>query len=333
MKSNSSIPNFDLNLENYNFNELLNLFKIKDIGKEDKKYYKHKMDEKIQKIKESYPKEIYNFFSKAKMIILSIFNLIQKNIIQEHKEIEHYVNYIKNIKNLEVYVDMEKGGEENLYDKIINDNTNPKPSYENQYNVKIIDSEGNSMINSVLNVNLNTPYNNIHSNRINPSLNNKNNTNVIVNAAVNEIFPGDLNSVKRITQLFNLNLNSCFRNNYYQSNPCDFLYIIPSEIKNVIAMRLVSIEIPNAWYLISNLKKNNVFEIIFDAPPTNQPNQKHTKCTYIIEIPDGNYDSETLQDYLNTTYFYQTPASSEYFKTYLKYIKFSINPYNFKSSF
>jgi putative Mn2+ efflux pump MntP len=186
---------------------------------------------------------------------------------------------------------------------------------------------------------LNTPYNNIHNSRIDPSLNDKNNTNIVVNTAANEISPGDLNSVKRITQLLNLNLNSCFRSNYYQSNPCDFLYMLPSEIKNVTALRLVSIEIPNSWYLISNLKKNNIFEIVFTVPSnmqnpdTSEKQSGNTKCGYVIEIPDGNYDSETLQDFLNSTYFYQTSSSSEYFKTYLKYIKFSINPYNFKSTF
>ena len=35
-------PDFDLNLDNYNFNEILNLFKIHDIGSDDKKYYKYK---------------------------------------------------------------------------------------------------------------------------------------------------------------------------------------------------------------------------------------------------------------------------------------------------
>jgi hypothetical protein len=85
-------------------------------------------------------------------------------------------------------------------------------------------------------------------------------------------------------------------------------------------MRLVSIEIPNAWYLFSNIKKNNIFEIIIHAD-----NKHHN---YIIEIPEGNYDSESLQEYLNSTYFYESGLD-----TYLKYIKFSISRHNFKSSF
>ena len=319
-------PDFDLNLDNYNFNEMLNLFKIRDIGSDDKKYYKYKMDEKMAGIKEKYSKEIYNFFYKSKMIILSIFNLLHNNIIKNNNnEIEGYVNYLKNMKNLEVYIEKE----EDLYSKILNDN---------QYKIKIIDSDENSISNSVFNLNLNTPYKNTHSGRVDPSLNGKNNTNLIVNSQINEISPGDLNSVKRITQLLNLNLNSCFRNNYYQSNPCDYLYMIPSEIKNVTAMRLVSIEIPNSWYLFSNLKKNNVFEIVFNVPASFNNNNANlnaanTTCGYVIEIPEGNYDTESLQEFLNSTYFYEAPSSSEYKKTYLKYIKFSINKYNLKTTF
>jgi len=60
----STIPDFDLNIQNYNFNEMLNLFKIHDIGTDDKKYFKYKMDEKIAGIKEKYAKEIYDFFYK-----------------------------------------------------------------------------------------------------------------------------------------------------------------------------------------------------------------------------------------------------------------------------
>ena len=316
-------PDFDLNINNYNFNELLTLFKIHDIGSDDKKYYKYKMDEKLAGIKEKFSKEIYNFFYKSKMIILSIFNLLHNNIIKNNNnEIEGYVNYLKNMKNLDIYIDRE----DDLYNKIVS---------ENQYKIQILDSDQNSATNSIFSLNLNTPYNNTHSGRVDPSLNNKNNTNFIVNSQINEITPGDLNSVKRITQVLNLNLNSCFRNNYYQSNPCDFLYMIPSEIKNVTSMRLASIEIPNSWYLFSNLKKNNVFEIVFNVPANfnNNNTNSFTTCGYVIEIPEGNYDSEKLQDFLNSTYFYEAPSSSEYKKTYLNYIKFTIDKYKLKSTF
>jgi hypothetical protein len=96
--------------------------------------------------------------------------------------------------------------------------------------------------------------------------------------------------------------------------------MIPSEIKNVVALRLVSIEIPNSWYLFSKQKKNNVFEIIIE--------DQEEIHGFKIEIPEGNYTNETLEDYLNSNYFYNSGISN-----CLKYIKFSISPYNLKSKF
>jgi hypothetical protein len=49
---------------------------------------------------------------------------------------------------------------------------------------------------------------------------------------------------------------------------------------------------------------------------------------YTINIPEGNYDIETLQEYLNTNYFFESGLD-----TYLKYIKFNINRHTLKSSF
>ena len=197
------MDNFDLNIENYKYDELLNLFKISNL---DDKY---KIEKYVSEIKQSVSNEIYSFFYKSKVILNTIFNLLENNVIKTDTEINEYVEKIKNIKNLETCSDIE------VYNKIIHIlNTQPITT-------------------------LNTPYYNV--NKLDPSLNNKNNTNIIYNTDINEISPGNLNSVKRITQLFNLNINSCFRNNYYQSNPCDFLYIIPSEIKNVVAKGMLTL--------------------------------------------------------------------------------------------
>lgn len=47
-------------------------------------------------------------------------------------------------------------------------------------------------------------------------------------------------------------------------------------------------------------------------------------------VPDGNYDIESLQYYLNTTYFYESSITEN---SPLKYIKFTIDPNTLKSSF
>lgn len=153
-----------------------------------------------------------------------------------------------------------------------------------------------------------------------PVLNNKNKTNLITNSFNNNIAPGHLNSLKRITTFQNIHLNSCFRHNYFNSSSCDFQYFIPNDVKNVVSLRLVSIELPNAWYLFSHKQKNNVFSI--------EVNVDNIITKYIITIPDGNYDSDSLQQFLNTTYFSLSKTDS-----YLKYIHFSIDNNNFKSKF
>ena len=278
------MDNIDLNIQNYKYEELLSLFKIEK--HDDRDYILHKTENKLDIIKNNFPKNIYDFYHKGKLILITIFDILSNKIIKDNTEISTCLKKIHKIPNIE------KFNETELYNKII---TSEKTD------------------------DLNTPYYNVDT-RVNPSLNNKNNTNIIYNTAINEISPGDLNSVKRITQLLNLNLNSCFRNNYYQSNPCDFLYILPTEINKVVSMRLVSIEIPNSWYLFSNIKKNNIFEIVIHC------NKKDYK--YNIVIAEGNYDSETLQQYLNTTYFYESGVDN-----YLKHIKFTIDPYTLKSNF
>jgi hypothetical protein len=98
--------------------------------------------------------------------------------------------------------------------------------------------------------------------------------------------------------------------------------VFPSEIKNVLSLRLVSIELPNAWYLISEKYKNNYFQITIQEETTN------TNHVFDILVPDGNYDSDTLSYFLNTTYFYLSPND-----TLLKNIEFKIDNFNFKSKF
>jgi hypothetical protein len=78
-------------------------------------------------------------------------------------------------------------------------------------------------------------------------------------------------------------------------------------------MRLVSLEIPNAWYLITDLKKNNTF--VIDIQVVNEKFEQ-----YVIKLPDGNYCNETMQDYLNTHYFYESGMD-----TLMKYLKVEIN--------
>jgi hypothetical protein len=300
------MDSLDLNINHYSFEDLMNLFKIETYDSTID--YKIQLNRKVKTIQKKYPEEIASFYYKTMNLLLVMFSLIDNKMIQKD-EIEKYANRVKQLK------DLEKKNENQLLNELLNIND---LSFQNNY-----DNTYDNILNepNLLQTNhLNKPNMNTHEGRVNPQLNNKNNTNVIYNTFPNEVTPGSLNSVKRITQLLNLNLNSCFRSKYYQSNPCDFLYLFPIEIKNVLSMRLASIEIPNAWYLFSSSQKNNFFEIELTV--------NGEKINYLITIPDGNYNANTLSIYLNDTYFYNSKTLSA-----LKYINFSIDPYTLKSCF
>jgi hypothetical protein len=287
----------DLNINNYNFNELLNIFKIdnkKTVDKNIEKVKKH-----CSMVKQKYSDDnIQIFFLKASKIIESVYNLFNNNEInnlEDTNKIDIYVKKIKNIHDFDKYDVMSIV--KNISDK-----------FETEKN---LDELNNNFKNEIIYDVNSKPLTN---------LNDKNNTNVIINSFPNSLAPGELNSIKRITLLQNLNLNSCFRSNYYTTVSTDFQYLMPVEVKNVVSIRLASIEIPNAWYLFSSKQANNNFKIITD--------NNGAVNLYNITIPEGNYDNESLQLYLNSNYFYQSGLDND-----LKYIKFSIDTYNFKTKF
>jgi hypothetical protein len=275
--------NKDLDINNYTYLEMLKLFNVSN----DFNYTnKLKLEDTLAIIKTKLTADFYYFYLKAYKIINGIYALYNQNIILNNdlSQINYFVGKIKAVDSFENY------DADNLLDLL------DFPRQKEKETIK--DDKLTS-----------------------PNIKEQTNTNSVVNSFVNVVAPGSLNSIKRITHTLNLNINTCFRNNYYNTNPCDFQYVIPSEIKNVISLRLASIEIPNAWYLFSNLKKNNEFMI--------EINNNGTLTKYVIIVPEGNYDNITLTDYLNSTYFYLSTTSP----TDLTFIKFEIDQYSFKSRF
>jgi hypothetical protein len=139
----------------------------------------------------------------------------------------------------------------------------------------------------------------------------------VVNSFPNPVADGSVNYLKRMVQTTNLHLNTCFRDDYYKSNPCDFYYTIPVSIQSTISIQLSSIELPNAWYLFSSLKENNFMKLQIDK----ECNGKIECRLYDIFIPDGNYDISSLPQFLNSTYFYLSDTDTE-----LQFLKITIHP-------
>jgi hypothetical protein len=89
---------------------------------------------------------------------------------------------------------------------------------------------------------------------------------------------GFANSISKFADIA-LDEISLYNNN---TSSTDFLFRLKEPIKNVISVRLSSIEIPNSFYTFSLARGNTSFELIYPSGSSN---------TYLITIPDGNWDS------------------------------------------
>lgn len=275
------MSSLDLDINSYDYDDLLNLFGLEN-NFDDKNI--DTINQIVQTVKRE-KVELYEFYFKASKIILTIYALYNNDEIinNDIDEINKLIVKIKAIANYE--------------------------RYDTSALILEMDLSRYKERNSFIQPRIQPPF-----------IKEQIKTNTIENIFQNSIVPGNLNAIKRLTNVVNLNLNTCFRNNYYNSNPCDFQYTLPVEIKNVVALRFASIEMPNAWYLFSSKKRNNVFYV----EVTNITNGTNTK--YEVVIPDGNYDNSTLENFLNSTYFYLSTNPSE-----LNNLKLTISTSTLKS--
>ena len=84
--------------------------------------------------------------------------------------------------------------------------------------------------------------------------------------------------VKYTTKL--VNIDSLFRNDYYNTKSSNFTFTLPDKINKVIKMGISTLQIPTTNYAISSSLKNNKFDISYNG-------HKET-----FTIPDGNYSSQ-----------------------------------------
>ena len=284
----------DLNIDNYDIYELLNLYQLPYFFTDNDFDNARLIKNTILENKSGLDSKVLFFYNKTYILIDSIKKYRETQKLQRGKYVANIVDdtqlidKIKAIDNFETYDSM------SLLTNILNDSSVNR----------LIETRDKLIAPEII-----TPH----------PLNTPDKT-TFTNTFTNKVVSGSVNSIRRIVQYKNIHLNSCFREKYYSSNPCNFTYSFPSEIKNIVSLRLASIEIPNSWYLFSHKKKNNRIKIEMNVCD---------KCfLFNIVIPDGNYDSDALVMYLNKTYFHESKTN-----TNLKFIKISINDLNFKTRF
>lgn len=111
---------------------------------------------------------------------------------------------------------------------------------------------------------------------------NLNNNNITQTLSVNAKPRGIINPIKIKTITKNLNIDSRFRSDYYNTKSSDFTISLPEKINKISSMKIKSAEIPTTFYAISPKLNNTTFTVTIDG-------SKNT-----ITLPEGNYECKFL---------------------------------------
>ena len=103
-------------------------------------------------------------------------------------------------------------------------------------------------------------------------------------------FKGQYNPLNKRIIKKSLNIDTRFRENYFQTTPSNFQIELPLKFNNVVSMQLAAMELPTSFYNIDRAIGNNFFAI---QDPVNN-------ITQMIIIPDGNYAYAALINEINT---------------------------------
>lgn len=88
-----------------------------------------------------------------------------------------------------------------------------------------------------------------------------------------------------------INVDSRFRDSPRQSTSADFYFSLLSPVKNVLRVRVTSVEFPNNYLFFTYKRKNITIEI--------QPTGLPVVAPFVITIPDGNYNAGEMEAALN----------------------------------
>jgi len=93
--------------------------------------------------------------------------------------------------------------------------------------------------------------------------------------------PGHLNPINVRTIMQAISIDSRFRPNYYATKSTNFDVTLPSIQKNVVSMRVASIELPITYYAVSRSMGNSTC-LILDTMNVGE--------AWLLTLPDGNYE-------------------------------------------
>lgn len=267
----------DLNIDNYDTNELLEILNINTLNKQDIIEASSKL---INKFTQENNTKLVEFFKQVQERLLNSQDKtnIMNSVISDNKDIVNNNNKY----NLQNQDDKHLS---NLWSNqylVQSDSNQEQRNTERKQTVELFDSEHNVMYQQRLGINqtYNLP---LAQGQMNPNLKNINTRLVNIDSKFRQFsFPAK-NGLS-FSQITTPHL-STYSNTDFYANLTDTLH-------NVISLKLYSISIPFTWYNIDMSNSNNCFIIIID------------NISYKIEILSGNYMAETeIIDSPNNIYF------------------------------
>ena len=129
---------------------------------------------------------------------------------------------------------------------------------------------------------------------------------------IHEYTKGVVNPLERRTLKRIISIDTLFRQNHDKSKATDFIWNLPTPINNVVSLRVVSMEMPNSIRMFSNDKKNNIFTIhLYNVRQVyNEGGQQKTvfiNHSETLIIPEGFYTSSQFPEMMN---YYLTNAGT-----------------------
>jgi hypothetical protein len=182
------------------------------------------------------------------------------------------------------------------------------------YDESIIEFQKNIILNSTLKTNMNKEKKQgiimfiekvsdllksqtlkLTQNNIVPNSNNFSQKNIIEkpstpydHSAPSEFYQGVLNPLSKRILRQNINIDTRFRDNYYNTTSSNFHVDLPIKLTDVVSLQLTALELPSTFYTISQAFNNNF--LVIEIPNEDK---------LVITIPDGNYDYVSMQFFIN----------------------------------
>ena len=222
--------NIDLQIENYNKNDMLNFIQLKSN---------------------------YNYFDLQNKINLKISQINNINSIS-NKQKEELVKFVQLIHY-------------KLKDKLNYDDKSNDSSHKNLYN------------NEYKLDHINLHLKEIKNDLIQRKLSEKD------TVFVSPVNQGTVNPLTNNIITTQVSIDTKFRKDYFNSSSTNFTVNLATPLKNVISMKLASLEIPNVQHMISQSNGTNSFFVKKELDSGINVAPEKT-----VNIPSGNYDSDTI---------------------------------------